>query len=130
MIASNRLTTSIAGGALLCFPAFSQDEVGPRSEVSVQVLGAFVKATTHDGIRVRTFKSGGVLGTYRWFFSKHLGIEANYAFSRSTQDYDSFGFGMTRINGNQHEITGAYVLRFPTRRITPFIETGVGALVS
>src|SRR5207248_10577568 len=104
-----------------------QDEEGGRSQVSAQFFGSFVTRTVQNGIPQTSSDSGGVLATYRFFFSKHSGVEANYGYSRSTTRYD-FGFGPSGVEANQHEWTGAYVFRFPMRRITPFVEAGVGGL--
>jgi opacity protein-like surface antigen len=120
------LAAFVTGAALLCLPAFSQEE-GGRSEASVQFFGAFVKGTVQNGVRQTSSDSGGVLASYRFFFSNHHGVEANYGYSRSTQSYD-FGLGPAGVSANQHEWTGAYVLRMPMRRVTPFVEAGVGGL--
>jgi outer membrane immunogenic protein len=116
----------VTGTVLLCLPAFSQDE-GSRSDVSAQFFGTFVKNTNQNGVRQSSSDSGGVLASYRFFFSKHHGVEANYGYSRSTTSYD-FLFGSSGVTANQHEWSGAYVFRVPMRRITPFIEAGVGGL--
>jgi len=42
--------------------------------------------------------------------------------------YD-FGAGPLGTSANQHEISGAYTLRFPMTRITPFFQAGLGALI-
>ena len=116
----------VTGTVLLCLPAFSQDE-GGRSEVSAQFFGTFVKDTHQNGVRQSSSDSGGVLAIYRFFFSKHHGVEGNYGYSRSTTSYD-FHFGPSGVTANQHEWTGAYVFRVPMRRVTPFVEAGVGGL--
>lgn len=118
----------LTGSLLACLPAFAQSEEGAgRSEVSVQFLGTFVHNTTQNGIGQSSSDSGGVLATYRFFFTKHQGVEANYAYSRSATRYD-FGSGPSGVQADQHEWTGAYVFRLPMRRITPFVEAGVGGL--
>ena len=116
----------VTGTVLLCLPAFSQDE-GSRSDVSAQFFGTFVKNTNQNGVRQSSSDSGGVLASYRFFFSKHHGVEANYGYSRSTTSYD-FLLGSSGVTANQHEWSGAYVFRVPMRRITPFIEANVGGL--
>src|SRR4029450_4775692 len=40
-----------------------------RHEVSGQALGSFVKKTTAEGIEHKATHSGGVLGSYRFYFS-------------------------------------------------------------
>jgi outer membrane immunogenic protein len=110
----------------MCLPALSQSEEG-RSEVSAQLVGTFVHNTVQNGIGQTSSDSGGILATYRFFFTKHQGVEANYAYSRSTSTY-SLPFGQSGVTANQHEWTGAYVFRFPTRWISPYLEAGVGGL--
>jgi opacity protein-like surface antigen len=118
----------VTGWLLVCAPAFSQNEEGAgRSEASAQFFGAFVHSTTHNGIRQSSSDTGGLLLTYRFLFSKHQGVEANYAYLRSTTTYN-LQSGQSGVEANQHEWTGAYVFRVPMRRITPFAEAGVGGL--
>jgi hypothetical protein len=59
-----------SGGARL-FPSET-----PRQEISAQVFGSFVTGTTQNGIENKATNSGGGLGSYRFFFSEHHGIEA------------------------------------------------------
>ncbi|MCU1235290.1 MAG: hypothetical protein JWP63_3257 [Candidatus Solibacter sp.] len=123
-------TTSIAavllGGALAALPAFSQ-EAG-RSEVSVQAFGSFVKTTTDNGIQQGATNSGGVLASYRFFFSNNHGVEVNYGYSLNTQTFGLPG-GPLGVKANQHEATAAYVYRHRVRNFVPFVEAGVGGLV-
>ena len=111
---------------LLCVPAFSQTEEG-RSEASAQFLGTFVRGTDSNGVHQKSSDSGGILATYRFFFSKHHGVEANYGYSRGTTTYN-LPLGQSGVKANQHEWTGAYVFRIPMPRFTPFFEAGVGGL--
>jgi len=55
-------------------------------------------------------------------------VEVNYGYSHNTVSYN-FGAGPLGTSANQHEITGAYTLRFPMRRITPFVQAGFGGLI-
>lgn len=114
------------GGALAALPVLAQ-EAG-RSEVSVQAFGSFVKGTTDNGVRQDATDSGGVLANYRFFFSRHHGVEGNYGYSLNTQRY-GLTTGPLGVKANQHEISGAYVFRYPLARVTPFALAGVGALV-
>ena len=128
MLRTNSLAAILLGGALAAMPAFSQ-ETG-RSEVSVQAFGSWVKSTTDNGVQQDATNSGGVLASYRFFFTKNHGVEVNYGYSLNTQNY---GFGQRSsavgVKSNQHEATAAYVYRRPLRHLTPFVEAGVGALV-
>jgi opacity protein-like surface antigen len=116
----------LAGAALFSIPAFSQPE--NRSEASVQFMGTFPKSTMQDGVRQSSTDGGGVLASYRFFFTRRMGVEVNYGYSRTTQSYD-FGAGPLGDSTNQHEVSAAYVFRFPMRRVTPFVEAGAGGLI-
>jgi len=128
MFTSRLIVTSVAALAALGLPAFAQVEEAGRHEVAVQAFGSFVTSTTKDGIENKATHSGGVLGTYRVFFSKHHGVEGNYGYSLNTQSY-GLAAGQLGVKTNSHEVSGAYVFRLPLRRITPFALAGVGALV-
>jgi len=121
------ITMIVAGVLLLGMPAFSQSEEGSRSEVSAQFFGKFVHSSNKDGVQQSSSNSGGILAAYRFFFSRHHGIEANYSYSRSTATY-SFDSGTSGVGANRHEWSGAYVLRFPIRSVTPFFLAGAGGL--
>jgi len=116
----------LLGTALAASPAFSQ-EAG-RSEVAVQAFGSFVTTTTDNGIQQGATNSGGVLASYRFFFSNSHGVEVNYGYSLNTQ---TFGLptGALGVKANQHEATAAYVYRHPLHGFTPFVEAGVGGIV-
>ena len=123
MFRTRLATTLVAGIAALALPAFSQSEAG-NHEVSAQAFGSFVTGTTQNGIENRATHSGGVLGSYRYFFSEHHGVEANYGYSLNTQSY-----GPTGVKTYSHEVSGAYVFRVPLPKFTPFALAGAGALV-
>ena len=128
MFRKSLLTLLVAGAASMALPDYAQSDEAGRQEVSVQALGSFVKNTTHDGVENKATKSGGVLASYRFFFSKHHGVEGNYSYALNTQKYLSptSGFG---ARTNTHEISGAYVFRMPFGKVTPFALAGAGALV-
>lgn len=126
MFRPNSLAVILLGGALAALPAFSQ-EAG-RSEASVQAFGSFVKSTTDNGVQQGATNSGGVLASYRFFFTNNHGVEVNYGYSLNTQTYGLLA-GPLGVKSNQHEVTAAYVYRYPLRRFTPFVEAGVGGLV-
>src|SRR5881227_3318566 len=117
---------TVLGAALSGLPAFPQ-EAG-RSEASVQAFGSFVKTTTENGIQQGATNSGGVLASYRFFFSNNHGVEVNYGYSLNTQTY-GLATGPLGVKADQHEVTAAYVYRHPLRHVTPFVEAGVGGLV-
>ena len=128
MFQKSLLTVFIASVASLASPADGQSLEAGRQEVAVQAFGSFVTTTTQDGIDNSATKSGGVLGSYRFFFSNHHGIEANYGYARNTQSYTSAA-GALGVATNSHEVSGAYVFRMPFRKITPFVLAGAGALI-
>jgi outer membrane immunogenic protein len=126
MFRTNSFAAIVLGGTLAAMPVFSQ-EVG-RSEASVQAFGSFVKTTTDNGIQQGATNSGGVLASYRYFFSNNHGVEVNYGYSLNTQTY-GLAAGPLGVKSNQHEVTAAYVYRHALRGFTPFVEAGVGGLV-
>ena len=73
----------------MSLPVFSQ-EGGPdnRSELSAQSFGTFLKKTDQNDARQRSSDSGGILASYRYFFTNHHGVEVNYGCSRSTMSYE------------------------------------------
>jgi len=116
----------LLGGVLAVLPAFSQE--GGRSDATVQAFGSFVKTTTDNGVQQGATNSGGVLASYRFFFSNSQGVEVNYGYSLNTQTY-GLAAGLLGVKSNQHEVTAAYVYRHAVRHFTPFVEAGVGGLV-
>jgi len=111
----------------MAFPALAQVE-GYRSEVSVQALGSFVKDTVDNGVRQSATKSGGVLGSYRFFFNNNHGVDVSYSHALNTQRY-GLGSGLLGVRAHSHDMTAAYVFRYPLGRWTPFTLAGVGGLV-
>jgi len=129
MLRTNNLAVTLLGAVLLSTPAFSQEDYPKeKSEVSVQAFGSFLKSTTDNGIRQGATDSGGILATYRYFFSKYHGAEVNYGHSLNTQSYGLTG-GLIGVNAHSNELTASYIFRYPTRWLTPFALGGVGALV-
>jgi opacity protein-like surface antigen len=119
----------VAAAAIFALPALSQPDMeSSRHEVSGQALGSFVKKTTHDGIENKATHSGGVLGSYRFYFSSRHGVEATYGYAQNTQSY-LLTSGRLGVKTRSHEGSGAYFVRFPFRRFTPFALAGAGALV-
>lgn len=128
MFQKRLLTMLMAGAASIALPACAQSEEGGRQEVAVQAFGSFVTSTTQNGINNNATDSGGVLASYRFFFSEHHGVEANYGYALNTQSYTSPA-GAVGVKTNSHEVSGAYVFRMPFRNVTPFALAGAGALV-
>lgn len=128
MSGKNLVVTYIVGIASAALPGFSQSENPGKNEVSVQAFGSFVKSTTNNGIENTATNSGGVLGSYRYFFNDHHGVEANYGYSLNTQSYGSTS-GVLGVKSHSHEISAAYVFRMPMRKFTPFVLAGAGGLI-
>jgi opacity protein-like surface antigen len=128
MFGKRLVATWIVGIASAALPAFSQSENPEKNEVSVQAFGSFVKSTTNTGIENKATNSGGVLGSYRYFFNDHNGVEANYGYSLNTQSY-GLTSGVLGVKSYSHEISAAYVFRIPMRKFTPFVLAGAGGLI-
>lgn len=125
MSITHRIALVFVGSILAALPAVSQEQ---SSEVSVQAFGSFVKSTTDNGIQQSATNSGGVLASYRYFFTPNHGVEVNYGYSQNTQSY-GLASGPLGVKANQHEVTAAYVYRHPWKGFTPFVEAGVGGLI-
>src|ERR1700688_3881132 len=128
MFSKKFVITSFVSIASMALPAFSQSEAPGRNEVSAQAFGSFVKSTTNNGIENKATNSGGVLGSYRYFFNTHSGVEANYGYSLNTQNY-GLTSGALGVKNYSHEISAAYVFRMPMRKFTPFVLAGAGGLI-
>jgi hypothetical protein len=46
------------------------------------VFGTFLKTTDQNGVRQSSSDGGGILASYRYFFTNHHGVEVNYGYSR------------------------------------------------
>src|ERR671926_1313031 len=105
----NHFAFALAAGLVAAAaPVFAQSENPGRHEVSAQALGSFVTSTTQNGVENKATHSGGVLGSYRFFFSAHHGVEANYGYALNTQSY-ALGTGTVGVKTYAHEVSGAYV---------------------
>ncbi len=128
MFSRKFVVTSFVSIAAMALPAFSQSETPGNNEVSVQAFGSFVRSTTNNGVENKATNSGGVLGSYRYFFNTHSGVEANYGYSLNTQSYGSTS-GVLGVKNYSHEISASYVFRLPMRKFTPFVLAGAGGLI-
>lgn len=115
--------------AALATPAFAQSEDSiSKQEISVQAFGSFLLTTTQSGIQNKADNTAGVLGTYRYFFTDHQGIEADYAFTPNTESYGIPGV-LTGAKNYTNEVSFAYVLRMPMGKVKPFVLAGAGTLI-
>jgi len=128
MFGKRIVVTLIAGIAYMAAPAFSQSEEVGQNEVSAQALGSFVKSTTQNGVQNSATNSGGVLASYRFFFDRNNGFEANYGYALNTQNFLSPSSAVN-VKNYSHEVSGAYVFRMPLKRFTPFVSAGAAALI-
>lgn len=110
----------------LMVPAFGQEEF--KQDAVVQITGNFTKQSTDNGLTQDQSDSAGVLASYRYFFHKNHGVEVNYGYTRNNL-LSSLGGVSASQQLNQHELSAAYVVRFPVRRITPFALAGAGAFL-
>jgi opacity protein-like surface antigen len=107
-------------------PAFGQEEF--KQDAVVQITGNFTKQSTDNSLTQDQSNSAGVLASYRYFFHKNHGVEVNYGYTRNNL-LTSLGGISASQQLNQHELSAAYVVRFPVRRITPFALAGAGAFL-
>lgn len=117
---------------LLALDAMAQET---RSEISLQGTGVFTKSANGNGIEYSTSDTGGFLSAYRYHIDRRISVEAAYGFDLNQQLYRasfSTGSGQYSIGSQIHQATGALVLNLPSRatsRFSPYILTGIGALV-
>jgi outer membrane immunogenic protein len=128
MFGKRLVVTLIAGVGYMAPLAFSQSENPGKNEVSVQAFGSFVKSTTENGVKNSATNSGGVLGSYRYFFDVHNGVEVNYGYALNTQNFLSSN-NVVNVKNFSHEVSAAYVFRMQLKRFTPFVTAGAAALV-
>ena len=108
---------------------FAIGNSGKKNEVSVQAFGSFCEKYYQQWHRMnQATDSGGVLGSYRYFFNAYSGVEANYGYSLNTQSYGSTS-GLLGVKSYSHEVSAAYVFRIPMRKFTPFVLAGAGGLI-
>jgi len=119
---------ALAAAVISTLPAFSQESESYRNEFSAQALGSFLKSTNDNGTQQSATDSGGVLGSYRFFFNSFNGVEANYGYTLNTQTY-TMPASQIGVKSYSHEVSGAYVIRKPLRRWSPFALAGAAALI-
>jgi outer membrane immunogenic protein len=126
-----RRATLILGvlGLLLLSTTAALAQEGSWSEVSFQGIGLFTKNSSGQGITQRATQAGGPLVGYRFHFNRWIAAEANYGYTRNTQQYITSS-GLSRIQANIHEATGAFVVTpLSIARMRPYLLAGAGALV-
>jgi outer membrane immunogenic protein len=122
----NLFLTLFAASVIVGLPGYSQEL--QRSEVTVQGMGSFTKETTQSGINQDATNTGGVLAGYRFYFTKHLGAEVDYAYTLNTERYFT-STDTTGVKSYSHEATGALVYSVPFKKFDVFGLAGAGAIV-
>ena len=121
--------------SLAMLTAAAQAQENYRNDATVSALGSFQQSKSGNGINQSASDSGGVLFTYRFFFTDHQGVELNYGYSRFSQQFNSLNAsapfqGTLGVPADTHEATASYVYRFGIgHRLTPFLSAGTGALI-
>ena len=116
-----------AVGLMFACSVYSQD-LSYRQDATAQVAGSFVKTTIDNAVQQTATHTGNILGTYRYYFTRHSGVELNYGWNRGTQSY-TFGPTSIGVASNVHEVSAAYVYRIPFKQWSLFVLGGGGALV-
>ncbi len=117
----------IAAIAVSTTAAFAQVE--QPSQVTIQGTGLFTKSSNDQIPSNKATDSGGFLVGYSYQFSRWLGAEGNYGYSRNNQNFVTLS-GPAGLQTNFHEVTGALVAHIPsTRGVRPYVLGGGGALV-
>ena len=102
-----------------------------RSEIAVQGTGFFTKDSSGQGVTQRATETGGFLVSYRYWFTRWVGAQADYGYDRNTQQFLS-GSTSSRVQANIHQVTGGFVVGIPhpiSLRFSPYVLAEGGALV-
>jgi opacity protein-like surface antigen len=111
---------------------FSQQN---RSDVSVNVTGAFGSQSQGNNVIQTSSNSLGGLATYRFKITRLNSVEINYGLTRNTQYYAAHSVltgepTFFAIQTNISEATADYVLTpWKSGRLSPFLLGGVGVLI-
>ena len=103
--------------------AFAQDS---KSDFSLNLTGTYTKNSGDSFVSQGATKSAGFLASYRFSFTPHQAVEANYGYTKNSQNY--FNGDFISVQAGVHELTGAYVLKASNSRFSPFAFAGTGAL--
>jgi len=116
--------------AAMIVPAAAFAQVEQPSQITIQGIGLFTKSTTNENITHDATKSGGILAGYSYQFKPRLAVEANYGYTRNTQNYSSPG-SQTSIDTDVHEVMAGLMMRLPSniRHVRPYVLGRSGALI-
>ena len=106
-------------------------QVEQRSQISIQGTALVTKSSNEQIPSNEASRSGGLLVGYSYQFSRWFGAEANYGYTRNTQNFITLG-GPSTLQADFHEVTGALVAQIPVnvRSLRPYVLGGGGALIS
>jgi opacity protein-like surface antigen len=101
------------------------------NELSLGASGVFTNSVNGHGIHETATNSGGGVLSYRHFSQPTgPGFEVNLGYTKNSQNYlDTTDGTKTSVQAGIHEFTGAYVYRFKSGSIRPFLLAGGGFLV-
>ena len=100
-----------------------------RQDASVSTFGLFAPDVTGNAVHLKSTRTLGFLGSYRYLLTPRSGLEANYGFAQNSDKYVTSFIPNGRIHARQQELSVAYVYNFTFKRFNPFAEAGVGALI-
>ena len=105
-------------------------QVEQPSQISIQGTALITKSSKDQIPSNDATKSGGLLVGYSYQFSRWFGAEANYGYTRNSQNFITLG-GPSSLQADFHEVTGALVAHIPVnvRSVRPYVLGGGGALV-
>src|SRR5215831_14664174 len=89
--------------AAVMVPAALFAQVEQPSQITIQGIGLFAKGSTGQRVSHDATTSGGLLAGYSYQFKPRLSVEANYGYTRNTQNYDSPA-GQTSVETDVHEV--------------------------
>jgi opacity protein-like surface antigen len=130
-IVSKKALGVVAIIVALAVPATSAfAQVEQPSQINIQGTALITKSSNDQIPSHEATKSGGFLVGYSYQFNRWFGAEANYGYSRNTQNFISAG-GPSSLEADFHEVTGALVAHIPVRvrGVRPYVLGGGGALV-
>jgi outer membrane immunogenic protein len=99
-----------------------------KSDLAVSATGILSKSSSGNATLLDPTKSAGFLGSYRYSFTPHSAVELNYGYTRNSQLFTN-STTTSRVENNMHEWTAAYVYKFGSERLQPFVLAGTGALI-
>jgi len=118
--------------ATFSLPAFAQNTFLANSEVSAAFMGNFQSKTSGQNVSDAASYSGGPLLNYRYHFTEHIALEANYTRTRYTQFYENGADLVTSwTQATAQEVTLGVVWKFSPiwhDRLSPYAEGGLGAV--